>query len=738
MQGLSIEGFRLSPQQKRLWLLQQGVNNQPYRVQCTVLIEGNLNTQILESALQKVIEKYEILRTNFQALPGMDFPLQVITANSQPVVRYHDLSCLSPEEQQAKIEALFNGSSQLPFDFEQGAVVDIALVILAPDKHILLVGLPGMNSDAASIENFVREISRFYAAELQNQELEDEPLQYVDIAEWQNELFEGEEAAVGREYWQKKNVFNLTNLQLPSENQPAVKPGFAPEFINLSFGSKTVAKLEDIAQNYGTSISVLLEACWHILLWRLSGRSDMVVGRYCDGRNYEELESALGLLAKYLPIDIHLEDKFKFVDVLKEIDESINDAFKWQESFNWEQITGENEKDVNLLFFSFCFEFEEQLARYSIADLSFSIYKQYVCIDRFKVKLSCLRRDDSLVTEFHYDSNLFQVEDVERLARYFQTLLISVAKKPEAAIGELEILSECDRNQLLVEFNNTQTHYPKHLCIHQLIEQQAARTPDNIAVVFENQQLTYAQLNTRANQLAHHLQELGVTPESVVALCVERSLDMLVGLLGILKAGAAYLPLDPIVPIDRLSYMVQDAGASVILTQQHLAQGFSEQAVPFICLDSHWEVIAQQPDENPPCEATPENLVYVIYTSGSTGKPKGVAVEHRQLLNYLHGILERLDLPEGASFATVSTFAADLGNTAIFPALCTGGCLHIISHERATSPAALVEYCQSHRIDCLKIVPSHLNALLTASHPEQILPKKYLILGGEVLSWQLV
>jgi len=219
---------------------------------------------------------------------------------------------------------------------------------------------------------------------------------------------------------------------------------------------------------------------------------------------------------------------------------------------------------------------------------------------------------------------------------------------------------------------------------------------------------------------------------------VERSLDMLVGLLGILKAGGAYLPLDPIVPSDRLSYMVQDAGASVILTQQHLAQGFSEQAAPLICLDSDWDVIAQQPDENPLSQATPENLVYVIYTSGSTGKPKGVAVEHRQLLNYLHGILERLDLSEAASFATVSTFAADLGNTVIFPALCTGGCLHVISQERATSPEALVEYCDRHPIDCLKIVPSHLNALLTASHPEKILPRKYLIVGGEVLSWQVV
>ncbi|HEY9832540.1 MAG TPA: amino acid adenylation domain-containing protein, partial [Stenomitos sp.] len=264
------------------------------------------------------------------------------------------------------------------------------------------------------------------------------------------------------------------------------------------------------------------------------------------------------------------------------------------------------------------------------------------------------------------------------------------------------------------------------------------RTPDNVAVIFENQQLTYAQLNTRANQLAHHLQNLGVGAETIVAICVERSLEMLVGLLGILKAGAAYLPLDPILPSERLSYMVQDVEASVILTQQHLSEQFSEQATPLICLDADWELIAQQPDENPPCEVTPENLVYVIYTSGSTGKPKGVAVEHQQLLNYLHGILARLDLPEGTSFATVSTFAADLGNSVIFPALCTGGCLHVISQERATSPEALVEYCESHRIDCLKIVPSHLNALLTASHPEQILPRKYLILGGEALSWQLV
>jgi len=738
MQSLSIEGFRLSPQQKRLWLLQQAGHSQPYRAQCAVLIEGNLNTDTLEAAIQKVVERHEILRTNFQDLPGMNLPLQVIADNSLLAIRHHNIRDLSPEEQEAKIEVLFQEASQLAFDFECGSVLDVSLVSLSPDKHLLLACLPAMNADLVTLRNLVGETSRFYAASLHNQELIDEPLQYVDIAEWQNELFEGEEAELGKEYWRTKDLSCLAKWKLPQENPSVVKLGFEPKSISLTFNSERVTKLEAIAQKYDTSISTLLQACWYVLLWRLTEQSDVIVGTYCDGRNYEELEPALGLIAKYLPINCHLEDNFKFGEILKQIDESIGNAFKWQEAFTWEELAGTTAKNLDSLFFPFCFEFEEKLAQYSVADLSVSIYKQYVCIDQFKVKLSCIRWDDSLIAEFHYDSSLFQVKDVERLARYFQTLLISVAENPEAAIGELEILSKSERKQLLIEFNNTQTYYPKDLCIHQLIEQQAARTPDNIAVVFENQQLTYAQLNTRANQLAHHLQALGVTAETVVALCVERSLDMLVGLLGILKAGGAYLPLDPIVPSDRLSYMMHDAGASIILTQQHLAERFPQQAAPLIYLDSDWDVIARQPDENPLSQATPENLVYVIYTSGSTGKPKGVAVEHRQLLNYLHGILARLDLPEGSSFATVSTFAADLGNTVIFPALCTGGCLHVISQERATSPEMLVDYCESHPIDCLKIVPSHLNALLTASHPEKILPKKYLILGGEALSWQLV
>jgi amino acid adenylation domain-containing protein/non-ribosomal peptide synthase protein (TIGR01720 family) len=743
MQNLSINGFRLSPQQKCLWLLQQSASAQPYRAHCAVLIEGNLSTNILEFALQKVVDRHEILRTAFHTLLGMTLPLQVITDNKIPEVFYYNLSGLEPEEQDTKIESLFQEASQRTFDFEQGQIFDVSLVVLSAEKHVLLVGLPAICADTATLNNLVREISRSYAACLHKQELSDQPLQYVDLAEWQNELFEGEEAEIGIAYWQQKDISLFADWKFHFENKTVLDLEFEPKFISLTFTSETIAKLEaiaqrtrsTIAQSYDASISVILQACWLVLLWRLTGESEVIVGTLHNGRNYEELESALGLFAKYLPIDCYLEENYKFIEVLNKISEARSSAFKWQESFSRELIKG---KPLGSSFFPVCFDFDEQPAAYSAADLSFSIYKQYVCIDRFKVKLSCIRRDDALIAEFHYDANLFQVEDIWRLAGQFQTLLESVINQPEAAIGELEILSANEQHQLLIEFNNTQTEYPKHQCIHQLFEDWAAKTPEQIAVVFEDQQLTYAQLNARANQLAHHLQALGVGRETIVALCVDRSLEMLVGLLGILKAGGAYLPLDPILPDERLAFMVKDAGASVILTQQHLAQRLSKPSTSIVCLDANREEIARQPEENPHSDVTPENLVYVIYTSGSTGKPKGVAIEHRQLLNYLHGILARLDLPIGSSFATVSTIAADLGNTAIFPALCTGGCLHVISQERATNPEALAEYCEYHAIDCLKIVSSHLNALLSAAHPEKIMPRKRLILGGEALSWQLV
>ncbi|NER81771.1 MAG: AMP-binding protein, partial [Leptolyngbya sp. SIO1D8] len=590
MQDLSIEGFRLSPQQKHLWQIQKADFGKPYCACCSILIEGDCQPEILRKALQESVKRYEILRTNFQALKEMTVPLQVINDEIAVPITNYEFEKLSPEAQNTKLQLLFHEKKQQAFAFEKGILLDISWVTLSSDKHMLIVSLPALCADRVTFKNLMLEISRAYAGYLNNQALADElpPLQYADLAEWQNELFEGEEAALGKEYWNKrKDIIAFANNQFGFENPKALNLGFKPESLSLSLAADQVAKLEAISHKYDASVSVLLQACWQILLWRLSGKSDVTLGAYCDGRNYEELESVLGLFSKFLPVYCHLKDEFRFSEVLKKTDEVRNETFKWQESFSWEQITKLSRDTPEIRFFSSCFEFDERPIQHSVAGLSFSIDQQYVCFDRFKLKLSCVRSNNDLLAEFHYDSGLFQRAVIERLAEQFQRFLKSIIENPEAFIGQLEILSDRERQQLLIEFNETQTDYPhcQSQCIHQLFETQVTSKPNQVAVVFEDQQLTYAELNTRANQLAHYLQQLGVGPEVLVGLYVERSLELIVGLLGILKAGGAYLPLDPALPKESVAFRLQDAQVSVLLSQQQLVETLPEGGTRLICLD---------------------------------------------------------------------------------------------------------------------------------------------------------
>ncbi|MBD1902831.1 amino acid adenylation domain-containing protein [Trichocoleus sp. DQ-A3] len=725
----TINGFRLSPQQKYLWLLQQ--DSAAYCAQCAILIEGNLKTTALKEAVQQIINRHEILRTSFHREPGIKIPIQVISDRFH-ITSWHssNLTNYNPLEQEAKIEAILQEERRSISTSEPGgSLLRTSLITLSDDKHILIATLPSLCADSWTLKNLVKEISQGYVANLQSEEIaEEEVVQYVQFSEWQNQLLEDEDDLTGKKYW-KQQFSNLANLKLPLEKKLlALSAKFKPKSIEYQIEPDLVTKITAIAQKYNISISAVLLAFWKTLLWRLTRQPDIIVSTAFSGRKYEELEPALGLFAKFLPLCTHLEDSLRFSEIVQQVQQSVNDANNWQEYFCQENIS-----TATLSGFPFGFEFEEQLNTYSTGDLSFSIYQQYVCCDRFKVKLSCVRRDESLSAKFDYDAGIIGIEAIQALAEQFHSLVESAANSPETAIGQLNILSDRSRHELLVEFNNTQTDYHQSKCIHQLFEEQVERTPDNIAVVFENQQLTYRELNDRANKIAHHLQNLGVKPEVVVGICVERSLEMVMGMLGIFKAGGAYLPLEPAMPKERLALMLQDAQVPVLLTQKQFLE-IPQHSAKVVCLDTDWETIEVESQNS---IQKPSNLAYVIYTSGSTGTPKGVAIEHQQLLNYLNGIINRLDLPAGASYAIISTFAADLGHTVVFPALCTGGCLHIISQERATDPEALANYFQQHPVDCLKIVPSHLSALLT-SNSAHILPRKRLILGGEGLTWNLI
>jgi len=732
-----INGFRISPQQKRILSLQS--DGSTYCVQVAISLIGRLKKEVLKIALEQLICRQEILRTHFVRPPGIKTPVQVIAEQNSLDWQEIDLSDRSPEEQLAEVESLSHAAKLISFNFHQGSRLHSSLIQLSESQHFLLLTLPALCADSASIKSLLLEISQGYDACLKGGEISDEEVvQYLQFSEWQNELIEDAEAEAGKQYWQQYKLSVLSALTLPWENKVVADSlRFNIHAYEWKIESSLLGKIEAIAKKYQSSVGHILLTCWQVLLGRLTEQPNIIIGITADGRKYEELETVIGLLEKSLPIQTDLKDHFSFADALQLVNQSVADAWEWQEYFTWNNFTQSQANSLEPAFIPFGFEFQPLVKNYSAGGVSFSIYKQFACTDRFKIKLTCTQQTDGLLVSFDYDANLFDAEAIKRLAGHFQALVTSAVTHPESEIGQLEILSDRDRHQLLVEFNHTQVDFPPAQGFHQLFAAQVQRTPEQIAVVFEDQQLTYAELNARANQLAHHLQKLGVKPEVLVGIYLERSLDVIVALLGILKAGGAYLPLDPALPTESLLSRLEDAQAPILLTQQSLyAQ--THQNIRVVYLNQSADTIANESIANPDSNVTLENLAYIIYTSGSTGKPKGVAIEHQQLLNYLNGICDRLNLPSASSFATVSTIAADLGNTVIFPALATGGCLHILSKARASDPQALGEYFSRHAIACLKIVPSHLEALLASPNAQSILPRQRLILGGETANWHLI
>ncbi|GBE93206.1 non-ribosomal peptide synthetase [Nostoc cycadae] len=716
-----IQGFQLSPQQKRLWLLQQ--NSSVYLTKGAILIEGNLQVNILKNSLQKVIDRNEILRTSFYKTRGLKIPIQVVQNNVS--LAWKESSFLAKN-----IENYLQEFGWQNIEWEKSGLLQTTLIKLTDEKHILLMQLPAMCADTASLNNLLAEISCSYGDELPDEE----PLQYADISAWQNELLEAEKTLANKKDWQQLDISQLESFKLSFEQPLTQEQEFNPQFLKLSITHELINKIEAIVQNYQCSTSVFFLACWLILLWRLTEESQPIIGLGCDGRNYEELKSAIGLFAKYLPLNCELSQRERFSDILVKLSTATTELTEWQESFAWEQLTEINQDYTEQPFFPFCFDFAEAPSKYTAGDIKFTIYQKYACVDQFKVKLTCDRTHDQTVNaEFHYDANLFSHADIQRLASQWYTLLVSAIKNPSATISQLNILSDQERQQILVDFNNTQTTKLQYECIHHWFEQQCNSTPDNIAVVFQDQQLTYQELNTRANQLAHYLQKLGVGSDVLVGICVERSLWMVIGLLGILKAGAAYVPLDPAYPAERQAYIIADTQTPLVLTQQHLATGLAIDNVQQLCIDSDWLIIAQEKTENLVTQTTSQNLAYVIYTSGSTGKPKGTLITHQGLVNYLSWCTQAYKVEQGTGTLVHSPLGFDLTVTSLFSPLLVGRQVELLPENQGIDALASA-LRRSHNLSLVKITPAHLDLLkVQISSTEIANCTRAFIIGGENL-----
>ncbi|MBW4506977.1 MAG: amino acid adenylation domain-containing protein [Scytonematopsis contorta HA4267-MV1] len=733
MKNEAIHGFQVSPQQKHLWLLQKATDGFPYRSLCTVEITGNLNVDFLKNTLKSVVEQHQILRTSFRCLAGLNTPLQVIENGDNLLIQQQDFRKITPEEQKEAVLLLKSAKLQ-NFDFEQSFLLQVSLVILSEFKYILLLNLPSFYADAASLKNLVAEISYAYSANFHPDIIKNEKLQYIFFSEWQNELLEAKEAEIGTEYWQQKDIAHIFNLKLPNENIYSGEGKFKPQVFINTISTQLKSQIDTFAQKFNTSQTALLLACWQMLLWRLTGVSDMVVGTICDGRTEEELQKILGLFAKYVPVCCHLEGRLQFHQVLEQIALAQNEAYEWQDYFTWEQILGADKVVNNVPFFPFCFDFEKQYYNVLANDkVTFSISEEYVCFDKFNVKLSFILKENSLKAEWHYNSNLFLQKDIECLAKQFLTLLESAINNPYTSLSQLQILNGDEKEQLLAEFNNTKTNFPKNKCLHQLFEEQLERTPDNIAVVYKNQQLTYHELNTRANQLAHYLQQLGVRPDIMVGICVERSPLMVIALLAILKAGGAYVPVDPNYPLERKAFILNDSQMPVLLTQEHLMANLPENEIKIICIDRDLPLVNQQQTENPVTKISELNLAYVIYTSGSTGKPKGTLIPHQGLVNYLSWCTQAYAVEQGVGTLVHSPLGFDLTITSLLSPLLVGCAVELLPEEQGIE-ALSQALSKSSNLSLVKITPAHLELLKQQLSKENIANKtKAFIIGGENL-----
>ena len=695
-----ITGYRLSPRQKELWpLLREGAS---YVAQLAVRIKGEFDVALLKAAFSDVVSRHESLRTTFHSPAGIRFPLQVVAEEDA-------FSWEVLDAQSHTVEEICVQQRRLPFDFDHGPLVRAVLVFFAVDRAFLIVTASALCADAPTLNLLFDELCLCYQARATSGELSDAPLQYIEFSEWQNELLEADESIA-------RSRAVSESLTLPFEQKASSEAASEVNVVKKSFGPHIAARL---AQTSDASTFML--ACWQILLWRLTGREDITVGRVFDGRRFEELRGVFGLCSKQVPVSCRLGSGLTLLDVLDHTRTAVELARGSEEVLTAEQDT---ELPVG-------FAFNEWPSPRTSNGLTFLVADAFARHDRYKFELSCAADGDRLLAEFRYDSRLFRREAVEYLAEQFEALVEHGVEEPDIDVSDLRVLTEAQMRWLIEDFNRTQTLFPTDQYLHQLFEQQAERTPDNIAVEADNLRLTYAELNTRANQLAHHLRSLGVRSGDVVGICLRRTPEMVVALLGVLKAGAAYVPLDPSHPEQRLAFIVEETRVKVVLTVENLHRETLGARV--LLLDSEWENIEPHSAENPANLTLPEDLAYVLYTSGSTGNPKGVMIPHRGLVNYLTWAIEFYGVEAGFAAPVHSPLGFDLTVTSLFCPLLKGGSVLLISEDKGIE--GLHRALESGDDFCLiKITPSHLELLARMlSNAEAAKRARALVVGGEAL-----
>ena len=736
----------LSFSQRRLWFLAQWQPDNPaYNMRSALRLIGDLHVDALQQAFTAVLERHHVLQMVYQRKEHDEDgePEQKIFSDLSLPLPLIDLQTLPTEERENELQRHIKTAVHRPFDLTVELPIRTTLLQLAPREHVLLLTMHHIATDDWSWRILIEELMTCYRA-LVNDEvpnLPELPIQYGDFAYWQRDWLQGEVLNKQLTYWRDQLDGAPTALDLPTDRpHPPIRThsgGNHTVYLSPSL-SQTVQKATQAA---GVTPFMFLLTAFQLLLQRYTNQNDIVVGSPIAGRNRSEIEGLIGFFVNTLVLRTNLGDNPTIHDLLQQVKQTTLDAYDHQD-LPFEKLVEELQSERSLShtpLFQVLFNYHNApRTSLLLPDLRVERVQIQSETAKFDLSLAISETAEGIRAVFNYNTDLFDLSTIERMAGHFETLLTGMVANLQQRITDLPLLTQAEQ-ETIHEWHGFNAEYLQFEATHRLFEAQVAKTPKNTAVSFEGQSYSYQELNQRANQLAHHLVGLGVKPDSRVGLFIERSLDILVAMLAVNKAGGAYVPIDPIYPPERIQFMLEDVQASILLTQAELMAELPElPGIEKIPLDSEWDTIATQPNENLTVTVDPKNLMYVLFTSGSTGQPKGVAVEHRNFLNYIHGLIKRLDVPTGLSYAIVSTFAADLGSTNVFGALCTGGEVHIISYERAADPAAFADYFAQNRIDVMKLVPSHFEALQAFGGAEPYIPHQRLIFAGEACSWETI
>ncbi|MBE9178530.1 amino acid adenylation domain-containing protein [Oculatella sp. LEGE 06141] len=727
----------LSFAQQRLWFFDQlQPGSAAYTIAFAVRLTGLLQVPILSQALTEIVCRHETLRTTFATVQGE--PAQVIANPSAVSVPLVDIQGLPSSQQNQEVSRLVANLAEQPFHLATGPLFRVLLLRLNDTHHVVALTLHHSIADGWSTDVLMREFATLYEAFLTGSPspLPPLPIQYADFAIWQRQRLQGNGLEQQRAYWQQQLAGSLPALQLPSDRpRPAVQT-FRGATQSFAVSQELTNSLKHLSQQENATLFMLLLAAFKTLLWRYTGQDDVLVGSPIVNRPRSELENLIGFFVNTLVLRTDLSGNPRFRSLLQRVRDVTLGAYAHQD-LPFEQVvemlTSERSLSYHPLF-QVMFVLQAPAQPFTLQELTLSPIPYKTHTTKFDLTLSLTETEMGLKGNVEYSTDLFNADTIVRLIHHFQLLLAGIVQHPDQPLSDLPLLSAQEQRQRLVEWNLSAANYPVGHCWHELVEAQVERSPNAVAVVWQDEHLTYAELNRRSNQLAHYLVQLGVKPDVRVGICVERSPAQIIALLGVLKAGGAYVPLDPTYPQDRLAFMLSDAHVSVLLTQESLLTEWLPVQAAIVCLDRDWSTIAQAPDYNPTSGVSTENLAYLIYTSGSTGTPKGVLVPHAGLGNLTTDKIRTCNVEATSRVLQFFSLSFDASIPEIVMALGAGATLCLGTSASLQPGAALVNLLREQSITHMTLTPSALAAL-----PFEALPALQMILvGGEACAPELI